>query len=131
METLAPGGALDVAAVPLLEGGVVVANELTDVQWNMNHGESKRVAIVAEIVRNSGWAMQCAAVEAGPPQDAPIRNVDAAVMLVDQALLGKGCKVSRTRAQVQAAFAYLTSPLVNAAVWDPTNSGIVIRRPVA
>lgn len=111
------------------EGGVVAADAIMDLQWNRSHGEGKRAHIVAEIVQDSGWAMQCAAVQAGPPQNAPVLNVDAAMMLVDQALLAKGCKVSCTRDQVQAAFDYLTSPLVNAAVWNENRTGIVIRRP--
>lgn len=114
---------------PFFEGGVVAADAIMDLQWDRSHGAGKRARIVADIVQDSGWAMQCAAVQAGPPQNAPVLNVDAAMMLVDQALLVKGCKVSCSREQVQAAFDYLTSPLVNAAVWNENRTGIVIRRP--
>jgi hypothetical protein len=58
-----------------------------------------------------------------------VLNVDAAMVLVDQTLLAKNCKVSCTREQVQAAFDYLASPLVNEAVWNASHTGIVIRRP--
>lgn len=57
--------------------------------WDRDHGEGKRVAVVCEIVAGSGWRNQVAAARTGDPQDAPRLDEDAAMMLVDERILGE------------------------------------------
>ena len=48
------------------------------------------------------------------------------MLLVDQELAAQGAQVNCAREEVRLAFAWLTNPLVNIAVWSNDNSSIVI-----
>jgi hypothetical protein len=65
---------------------------------------------------------------AGDPQDVPILNEDAAMMLVDKAPFEeKGSQHPVTRDQIRAAFLHLTDRLVGKAIWtDTTRTAIVV-----
>ena len=101
--------------------------------WEREHGLRKRVALACEIVGSAGWRNQMAAARTGDPTDAPRLDEDAAMMLVDQELLGdEGSQQPCTRADVRAAFTHLTDPLVAAAAWaDDAKDAIVITRATA
>lgn len=109
--------------------GAVAQEVLPDVVWARDHGQKKRVRIIAEIVRNTGWTTQCAAAQANTPGDAPVLTEDAAMLLVDQELAAKGAHVNCTREEVRLAFEWLTNPLNGAAVWNTEKNAIVIRCP--
>lgn len=112
--------------LPMLQPGVIAGDVLQDLIWDRNHGKTKRVRIIAEILRASAWATQCVAVETGPPAQAPVLTEDAAILLVDQELISRGSHVSCTRDELRLAIDWLTSPLVNAAVWDEQKNGLVV-----
>ncbi|MBC5800276.1 MAG: hypothetical protein GIX03_09890 [Candidatus Eremiobacteraeota bacterium] len=107
----------------------IVADRLDDLLWMRDHGESKRVAVVAGAIVDAGYAAQSAVAVHGTPHNAPTLTADAAMLLVDERLASAGVSDACTREQVQAAFAYLTSPLVRRAVWaDDTRQAIVVVR---
>jgi hypothetical protein len=115
---------------PLFEPGFAV-DRLDDLLWEREHGEGKRVALVVEILAAAGWREQVIAARTGDPADAPALTEDAAMMLVDQVVVGEeGSQRPCTRVEVRAAFAYLTSPMVARARWaDDARTAIVISRP--
>jgi len=113
---------------PAFAPGIIAGDVLPDILWIRDHGEAKRVRIVANIIRRVGWITQCAAAQAGPPSDAPILTEDAAMLVVDQKLAARGCHVNCTREEVRLAFAWLTDPTVGIAMWTADKTGIVICR---
>ncbi len=98
--------------------------------WEREHGERKRIAVICEIIAAAGWRDQVGAARTGDPHDAPRLDEDAAMMLVDEQLLGnEGSQQPCTRADVRAAFLHLTDPLVGFAVWlDDAREAIVVTR---
>ena len=106
------------------------AERIEALLWERDHGARKRLAVVCEILASAGWRNQRTAATSGDPTDAPRIDEDAAMMLVDERLLGnEGSLRPCTRAEVRAAFAHLTDPLVGLAVWvDETHAAIVITR---
>ncbi len=96
--------------------------------WDVQHGERKRLAVICDILLGAGWRNQVAAAKTGDPGDAPRLDEDAAMMLVDEELLGREGSVQPcARVDVRAAFAHLTDPLVSAAAWlDERRDAIVI-----
>ena len=122
--------ALTIGATPLelralFEPGFA-EDKVNDILWARNHGEPKRVRMVAGIIRSVGWASQRAAAESNSPTTAPLLTEDAAMMLVDQALAAQGAHVNCTHEQVRAAFEWLTNPLVGRATWAADATGIVV-----
>jgi hypothetical protein len=115
---------------PLFESGFA-SDRLDDLLWARDHGEAKRIAVVVETLLDAAWREQFEAAKTGDPSDAPALTEDAAMMLVDQVLVGqKGSQQPCTRAEIRAAFSYMTSPLVCGALWtDAARSAIVVTRP--
>ncbi|HET9096418.1 MAG TPA: hypothetical protein VFN37_07130 [Candidatus Baltobacteraceae bacterium] len=113
---------------PAFAPGAVAQEVLPDIVWARDHGQAKRVRIIAEIVRSAGWTTQCAAAQANTPADAPLLTEDAAMLLVDQELAAQGAHVNCTREEVHLAFEWLTSPLRGAAVWNAEKTAIVVVR---
>jgi hypothetical protein len=125
-----------------------------DLVWERRHGRVKRIATVAALVQREGWLAQCAASDQelhggstktdtapatgnGQPSpngngrlnrgDAPRLTVDAAMLLVDQALRAAGSTQACTREEVEAALTHLTDPLIGSATWlDPTRTAIAV-----
>ncbi len=63
----------------------------------------------------------------GSKGDAALLTIDAAMVLVDEALAAAGSQRACTREEAQLAFEYLTNPIVGQAIWtDPSQSSIVI-----
>lgn len=109
--------------------GIAASDVLPDILWARNHGQSKRVRIIADIIHTAGWVTQCAATQGGSPADAPLLTEDAAMLLVDQELAAQGAHVNCARAEVRLALRWLTSPLVGAAVWNAETTAITITAP--
>jgi hypothetical protein len=57
----------------LFEPGIA-ADRLSNLLWEREHGEAKRVAVVCERLVAAAWREQVAAATTGDPQDAPILN---------------------------------------------------------
>lgn len=74
----------------------------------------RHVGSVAAIIGREGWNAQITAAEQGGPATAPRLTIDAAMLLIDEALRAAGSSQACTRDEAQAAFAYLTSPAVGA-----------------
>ncbi|MDE2573526.1 MAG: hypothetical protein KGM44_13510 [bacterium] len=114
---------------PLFAPGFA-SDALADLLWNRAHGESKRVADVAALVRQAGWSAQLTAAAEGGPANAPHFTEDAAMIAVDQCLRSAGSAQACTRSEVRLAFDYLTNPLTGAAIWaDDARTAIVILSP--
>jgi hypothetical protein len=117
---------------PLFEPGFV-ADRIGDVLWERVHGVAKRVALICAYVHYAGWSAQVAFAKAnrnGSVAQAPRLTVDAAMLLVDQRLADEGSQAVCTRADVNAAFAHLTNPLVSVAAWaGDDREAIVLVKP--
>lgn len=100
---------------------------MTDVLWNRNHGERKRIAYAAGVIAEEGWKAQIAAATQADPQNAAHLTVDAAMLLVQQHLTAAGATRACTREEIGAAFIHLTDPVFGRAV--TTADGIVITMP--
>jgi hypothetical protein len=92
-----------------------VSDRIAQIRWTREHGQAKRVAFICETLRSLGRQAQVHA--AGDPGNAPHLTTDAAMFLVDAHLATLGIPLSCSREDMEAAFAYLTSPLMAAAVW--------------
>lgn len=72
-----------------------VSERIGDITWERRHGKAKQIATVAALVQREGWPAQCAhAARDGRAADAPRLTVDAAMLLVDEALRLAGSKAS-------------------------------------
>ena len=112
---------------PVFEPGFA-EDHLPALVWERAHGHAKRVAVTAQIIREVVWRRQVALL--GHRDDAPIITEDAAMLLVDEELANRSSTAVTSREEIQAAFAYLTSPLVRVARWQTTpNSAIVVIHP--
>ncbi len=100
---------------PLFESGVV-EDHLDDLEWERGHGFVRRVKLVCELIRDAGWSAQRRAIADGRSDEAPHLTIDAAMFLANEALSAAGSKRAASRAEVEAAFAHLTDPLVAQAV---------------
>lgn len=111
---------------PAFAPGAIAEDVLTDVLYQRDHGPSKRVRIISDIIHATGWTTQCAAAQAGSPADSPLLTEDAAMLLVDQELAAQGAHVNCTREEVRLAFEWLTNPLNGAAVWNAEKTAIIV-----
>ena len=113
----------------LFEPGFV-SDRIGDMLWERLHGTRKRVSLIARYLHEEGWTQQVAFAKTGPVpavSQAPRLTVDAAMLLVDQRLSDEGAHAACTRPEVEAAFAYLTSPLVGTAAWlDDRHDALVV-----
>ncbi len=113
----------------LFEPGIV-EDKLRDLQWEREHGIGKRIAVLCDILRQEGWAVQESSVAFDAPSDAPRLTEESALLLADAHLRNLGSHVPCRRDEIASAFAYLTSARVADAVWvDDARSAIVMRRP--
>jgi hypothetical protein len=92
-----------------------VADRVTEIRWTREHGQAKRVAFICETLRTLGRQAQIHA--AGDAANAPNLTTDAAMFLVDARLATLGIPLSCSRNDIEAAFGFLTSPLIADAVW--------------
>ncbi len=108
-------------------------DKLSDLLWERRHGRPKRVAAIAAILIEEGWRVQVLSLKQSAVQgaaesgslDAPLLDEDAAMMLVDGWLSANGYSQGCTRADMRAAFDWLTHPLVAKA--ERVDAGIIIR----
>ncbi|MGA8534917.1 MAG: hypothetical protein WB615_12490 [Candidatus Tumulicola sp.] len=103
------------------------ADPLADLAWAMLHGPWKRLRVVASWLTEIGLQQQrmASAMNDGPP---PLLTADVALSLIDERLAASGSTHGATRDEIDAAFAWLTSPYVGRAVWqNPERTAIVIR----
>ena len=94
------------------------SDRVADLLWDRRHGKTKRVATVAALIVQQGWSAQKIAAAQGGAQNAPRITVDAAMLLVDQALRNAGSAQACTKDEVEQAFAWLASPIVGIAVLE-------------
>jgi hypothetical protein len=80
------------------------------VLWERRHGRPKRVALIADAIVRSGWAMQQSYRNA--PDEAPRLTEDVVMVLVNEDLVVQGSAARCDRDDVRAALGYLESPLV-------------------
>jgi bifunctional non-homologous end joining protein LigD len=114
---------------PMLEPGIA-ENARAEIEWQRSHGPSKRAAVVCDGLVEAGWNAQVAAADFHAPADSPLLTEDAGMMLVDEYLRTHGSHTPCSRAEIQAAFAYLTHPRVGRATWtDASHTAIVILLP--
>jgi hypothetical protein len=110
---------------PLFAAGFA-EDAIDELLWNRAHGIRKRIAVIAETLQRVGAREQQLAL-AAKPADAARLTVDAAMLCVDEALAAGGSDARCERTDVEAAFAWMTHPLVGSAVWaDASRDAIVV-----
>jgi hypothetical protein len=123
--------ALHLAVDPLecreLFAAGVVEDRLTDLAWSREHGEEKRLAVIASLLHETAWNAQRALVGRVGAADAPVLTLDGALMLVDTALQTSGATGGASRADVETALADLIRS--GAATRLSDRDGVVLRRP--
>ena len=98
--------------IPLFGPGRA-SNALDDILWERRHGRAKRVRTIADVLQTEGWKAQVLAARESPREAAPLLTEDAAMMLVDGWLAKQGAQTGCTRADVHAAFEFLTNPIIS------------------
>jgi len=94
----------------------LVADSVDDAVWGAAHGAAKRIGAICDALEAIAVRAQRVAL-AAPPADAPLLDVDAAMMLLDEHFAAAGSAARCSRADVVAAFDWLTHPRVGRAVW--------------
>jgi hypothetical protein len=100
---------------PLFAPGLV-ADVVDDAVWNAAHGAAKRIGAICDAIEAIAVRAQRVALGTAPG-DAPLLDVDAAMMLLDEHFAAAGSAARCSRADVVAAFDWLTHPRVGRAVW--------------
>ncbi|HEY1729152.1 MAG TPA: restriction endonuclease [Candidatus Baltobacteraceae bacterium] len=117
--------ALDLWTMRALFEPGIVDDHLEELTWELEHGATRRIRTLADIIASEGWHAQYASASA--VGDAPRLTVEAAMFLADARLQVAGSATAATRAEVEAAFAHLCDPLVNVARrLDGVDGAIVI-----
>jgi Restriction endonuclease len=102
---------------------------ISDLLWQRRHGPAKRIATLAYLVQREGWNAQTTAAKQGGPGNAPNVTVDAAMLIVDEALRAAGSTEACTRDDVSLAFELLTNPAIGSAAWsDASKSSLIVLR---
>ncbi len=94
----------------------LVADVVDDAVWNAAHGAAKRIGAICDAIEAIAVRAQRVAIGTAP-EDAPLLDVDAAMMLLDEHFAAAGSAARCSRADVVAAFDWLTHPRVGRAVW--------------
>jgi len=105
----------------------IVEDRLADLAWDHEHGEEKRLAVIASVLHTTAWNAQKALVGRVDATDAPALTIDAALMLVDTALQQAKAPGGATRAEVETAIADLVRAGIASHV--PGRDGVVMIRP--
>lgn len=98
------------------------AGSLDDIEWARIHGPEKRLRVVASLLAQIGLAQQSMAFNIGDSASMPRLTADVALTLLDDRLAAEGSTHGVTREEIDAAFAWLTSPYVRRAIWTPFDS---------
>jgi DNA primase len=104
---------------------------IADLLWHRRHGQAKRVKTLAYLVQREAWNAQTTSAKQGGRANAPQITVDAAMLIVDEALRAAGSTQACTRDEVNLAFELLTNPAIGSAAWsDASRSSLVVLREV-
>jgi hypothetical protein len=116
----------DPSALRALFAPGLAADVLGDAVWNAAHGDAKRVGAICDAIEAIAARQQRVALAAGPA-DAPLLDVDAAMMLLDEHFAVRASSARCSRADVVAAFDWLTHPRVQRAIWtDQERRAIIV-----
>ena len=116
--------------IPLFGSGRA-SNALDEIMWERGHGRAKRVRTIANVLLEEGWKAQVLAAKESPREEAPLLTEDAAMMLIDGWLAQQGSQTGSTRADVRAAFDYLTNPLVGHSTYTEAGKALIMLGPAA
>ena len=108
--------AFDPAQLRALFAPGLVADVVDDAVWEAAHGAAKRVGAICDAIETIAVRAQRVAIGTAP-NDAPLLDVDAAMLLLDEHFAAGGSAARCSRADVVAAFDWLTHPRVGRAVW--------------
>jgi hypothetical protein len=123
LTTLAHAGLDPHEMRPLFAPGFA-EDALGELLWERAHGAAKRIAVITEMLQHVGSREQRLTAR---PADAPRLTVDAAILCVNEALADANSDARAQRADVEAAFTWMTHPLVRTAVWaDASHNDIVV-----
>lgn len=104
------------------------ADALDDLAWENVHGSLRRLRVVTSLVMKVGLTQQQLALEVGNGASTPRLTRDVALSLLDDHLKTAGSTQGARIDEIDAAFSWLTNPLVGKAIWtDDTHTAIVIR----
>ncbi len=118
-------GALEMRA--LLTAGFA-EDVLGDFLWQREHGRAKRLRVVASVIVREALRQQRLDRTLGDAAQAPHFTLDVAMSVIDTFLGMNGASAACSRAEVEDAFAWLTSAYVGRAVWvDDDRTAIVVK----
>ncbi|HEY0395117.1 MAG TPA: M4 family metallopeptidase [Candidatus Elarobacter sp.] len=118
--------AFDPAELRELFAPGLAADVVDDAVWRAAHGDAKRVGAICDAIEAIAARQQRVALGAAPA-DAPLLDVDAAMMVVDEHFAASGSAARCGRGDVVAAFQWLTHPRVRRAIWtDQERRAIVV-----
>ena len=109
----------------LFETPGIAADQIEDLLWAQTHGLSKRLRVITSLILEH-MATEQRLAQSLTPADAPRFTVDVAMEAVDTLLASRESSIGCARSDVEAAFEWLTNPLVKKAVWvDEARTSIV------
>lgn len=110
----------------LLDAGFA-QDVLGDFTWNRIHGRAKRLRVISSIVLREASRQQHLDVSLHDGAAAAHFTIDVAIGVVDTYLGAAGATSGCLREDVEAAFEWLTNPIVRRAAWlDASKNAIVV-----
>lgn len=110
------------ALEPLMAPGRI-ADRLAELVWSDEHGDRKRVAVVADIIHRQLWAAQRAVAASVSLPETPVFSEDSVLLMVDEVLAADGVVGGATRAILRQAIQRLEADGVLVASED---SGLLV-----
>jgi hypothetical protein len=99
---------------------------IAEIIWDRTHGVRKRIAVISELLQKIAAREQRIALTADASVAARL-TVDSAMICVNESLARSGSDARCERGDIEAAFAWMTQPLVGTAVWtDEGRTAIVV-----
>ncbi|HEY6327286.1 MAG TPA: hypothetical protein VIW73_12320 [Candidatus Cybelea sp.] len=100
---------------------------LDDLAWEKIHGRPRRLRVVASLLVEIGLQQQRSIRVLSDRESTPRLTKDVALSLLDERLAAAGSARGAALDDIDAAFAWLTSPFVGRAIWaDDARDAIVI-----
>jgi|HubBroStandDraft_5_1064220.scaffolds.fasta_scaffold09538_2 hypothetical protein len=120
---------LDAVQLRALFASGYAADPLDDLAWDLIHGPAKRLRVIGSLLVEIGLAQQKMSHDLAGGSS-PLLTRDVALALIDDRIAAAGSTRGVSRDEIDAAFAWLTSPYVKRAIWtDSSCTAIVILRP--
>jgi DNA primase len=102
------------------------ASALDAILWERAHGRPKRIAVIADLLQRKAWTMQMTLAKGVALGAVPSLNVEALLLLVDDALVANGVEAGASREDFDAG---LQAAIGAGSLVGDGKGGYVARRP--